>query len=325
MPFIRSSLDGTLLHYVDYKPAANPPRFQPADNPAKDHSKSDIALVFIHGWPMSHQMYEHLMLPLCETYGIRSIAPDRRGFGKSDWNTSGSKDITYDTFSQDSIDVIENAKLGRFFFVASSMGCGETLLAYLNMPEELQKQCGGFIWLGPSLPFPLATEANPTAPSRALWDMILTGFRQDRTGFTRTALPGVFGIPFNIGIEVPETVLQKFEGIVAQADALALERCVQIITNRDFTEDLKRLDGENVKLLVIHGDNDQSKSPFRPGRLFLDLTKCSAGNPAEATAQLIQKLASKAEVKIYEKAAHGMYLTHAEKVLEDILAFVFGK
>jgi pimeloyl-ACP methyl ester carboxylesterase len=322
MPFIRSSLDGTLLHYVDYKPAANPPRFQPADNPAKDHSS---ALVFIHGWPMSHQMYEHLMLPLCETYGIRCIAPDRRGFGKSDWNTSGSKDITYDTFSQDSIDVIETAKLGRFFFVASSMGCGETLLAYLNMPEELHKQCGGFIWLGPSLPFPLATEANPTAPSRALWDMILTGFRQDRTGFTRTALPGVFGIPFNIGIEVPETVLQRFEGIVAQADALALERCVQIIADRDFTEDLKRLDGENVKLLVIHGDNDQSKSPFRPGRLFLDLTKCSAGNPAEATAHLIQQLASKAEVKIYEKAAHGMYLTHAEKVLEDILTFVFGK
>ncbi|EXJ64777.1 hypothetical protein A1O7_01115 [Cladophialophora yegresii CBS 114405] len=306
MPFIHSSLDNTLLHYVDYKPAASPPRFQPTGDAAKDHSKSDIALVFIHGWPMSHQMYEHLMLPLCETYGIRCIAPDRRGFGKSDWNTSDSKDVTYDTFSQDSIDVIEAAKLQSFFFVASSMGCGETLLAYLQMPADLRKQCRGFIWLGPSLPFPLATAANPKAPSRSLWDMILTGIREDRTGFTRAALPGVFGIPFNIGIEVPETVLQKFEGIVAQADVLAVERCVQIITNRDFTEDLKELNGQDVKLLVIHGDNDQS-------------------NPAEATAHLIPKLAKQAEVKIYERAAHGMYLTHAAKVLEDILAFVFGK
>ncbi|ETI28721.1 hypothetical protein G647_01172 [Cladophialophora carrionii CBS 160.54] len=306
MPFIHSSLDRTLLHYVDYKPAASPPRFQPTDDPAKDHSKDDVALVFIHGWPMSHQMYEHLMLPLCETYGIRCVAPDRRGFGKSEWNTSDSGDITYDTFSQDSIDVIKSAKLERFFFVASSMGCGETLLAYLKMPGELQKQCRGFIWLGPSLPFPLATDANPKAPSRSLWDMILTGIREDRTGFTRSALPGVFGIPFNIGIEVPETALQKFEGIVAQADALALERCVQIITNRDFTEDLTKLNGADVKLLVIHGDNDQS-------------------NPAEATAHLIPKLATQAEVRIYEKAAHGMYLTHAGKVLEDILDFVFGK
>ncbi|OCT44250.1 chloride peroxidase [Cladophialophora carrionii] len=306
MPFIHSSLDRTLLHYVDYKPAASPPRFQPTDDPAKDHRKDDVALVFIHGWPMSHQMYEHLMLPLCETYGIRCVAPDRRGFGKSEWNTSDSGDVTYDTFSQDSIDVIKSAKLERFFFVASSMGCGETLLAYLKMPGELQKQCGGFIWLGPSLPFPLATDANPKAPSRSLWDMILTGIREDRTGFTRAALPGVFGIPFNIGIEVPETVLQKFEGIVAQADALALERCVQIITNRDFTEDLTKLNGADVKLLVIHGDNDQS-------------------NPAEATAHLIPKLAKQAEVRIYEKAAHGMYLTHAGKVLEDILDVVFGK
>jgi hypothetical protein len=34
---------------------------------------------------------------------------------------------------------------------------------------------------------------------------------------------------------------------------------------------------------------------------------------------------SQAKVKIYEKAAHGMYLTHAEQVVEDLLAVVFGK
>jgi len=306
MPFMYSSLDGTLLHYVDYKPAADPPRFLPTEDPAKDHSKSDVALVFIHGWPMSHRMYEHLLLPLTETYGIRCIASDRRGFGKSEWNTSNSNDITYDTFAQDTIDILQTSKVGNFFFVASSMGCGETLLAYLRMPEVLQKQCQGFVWLGPSLPFPLATDSNPTAPSRQLWDMILTGIRQDRTGFTRAGLPGVFGIPFNIGIEVSETVLQKFEGIIEQADALALERCIQIITNRDFTDDLKKLDGKDVKVLVIHGENDQS-------------------NPAEATAHLIAQLTKQAQVKLYEKAAHGMYLTHSERVLDDILAFVFAK
>ena len=260
MPFLHSSLDGTLLHYVDYKPAASPPRFQATNHADKECSSSEVALVFIHGWPMSHQMYEHLMLPLCETYGIRCVASDRRGFGKSEWNTRDSKDITYDTFAQDTIDLFGDAKVGKFFFIASSMGCGETLLAYLMMRADLQKQCQGFIWLGPSLPFPLATDSNPAAPSRELWDMILTGIRQDRTGFTKAGLPGVFGIPLNIGIEVPETVLQKFEQIIAQADALAIERCIQIITNKDFTDDLKRLDEKEAKVLVIHGDNDQSKS-----------------------------------------------------------------
>ncbi|KAJ9608620.1 hypothetical protein H2200_006391 [Cladophialophora chaetospira] len=321
MPFVDSSLDGTLLHYVDYKPAADPPRFLPTEDPTKDHSKSEVSLVFIHGWPMSHRMYEHLMLPLTETYGIRCIASDRRGFGKSEWNTSNSKDITYDTFAQDTIDIIQTAKIGKFFFVASSMGCGETLLAYLRLPEGLQKQCQGFVWLGASLPFPLATEENPTAPSRELWDMILTGLRQDRTGFARAGLPGVFGIPFNIGIEVSESVLQKFEGIVAQADALALERCIQIITNRDFTDDLKKLDETDVKLLVIHGDHDQSKFKF----YLSDHADNTLGNPAGATAHLIPKLTKQAQVKIYDKAAHGMYITHSEKVLDDILTFVFAK
>lgn len=209
---------------------------------------------------MSHQMYEHLLLSLSETHGIRCIASDRRGFGKSEWSGKSRQDISYDTFAQDTIDLVRTACVQQqFWFVGASMGCGETLLAYLMMDEDLQRRCRGFIWLGPSLPFPLATDTNPKAPSRELWDSILTGFRQDRTGFTRASLPGVFGIPFDIGVEVSETVLQRFEWIVGQADALAVERCVQIITHRDFTEDLKKLDGrrEEVKVLVIHGDSDQ--------------------------------------------------------------------
>ncbi len=37
---------------------------------------------------MSSQMFEHLLVPLCETHGFRCIAPDRRGFGKSEGNNS---------------------------------------------------------------------------------------------------------------------------------------------------------------------------------------------------------------------------------------------
>lgn len=40
------------------------------------------------------------------------------------------------------------------------------------------------------------------------------------------------------------------------------------------------------------------------------------------SANLIGEYVKQAEVKIYEKAAHGLYMTHAEKVLEEIIAFV---
>ena len=76
-------------------------------------------------------MFDHLMLPLCETYRIRCVASDRRGFGESDWSGSkGKSDITYETFADDTIHMVESLELGDFVFVAASMGCGETVLAW---------------------------------------------------------------------------------------------------------------------------------------------------------------------------------------------------
>jgi pimeloyl-ACP methyl ester carboxylesterase len=42
------------------------------------------------------------------------------------------------------------------------------------------------------------------------------------------------------------------------------------------------------------------------------------------SANLIGEYVPQAEVKIYEKAAHGLYLTHAEKVLEEVVTLVSG-
>lgn len=50
-----------------------------------------------------------------------------------------------------------------------------------------------------------------------------------------------------------------------------------------------------------------------------------AGMPAESSANIIPTLATQAKVKIYKNAAHGLYLTHVDQVLEDIFAVVFGK
>jgi hypothetical protein len=50
----------------------------------------------------------------------------------------------------------------------------------------------------------------------------------------------------------------------------------------------------------------------------------SSGMPASASADLIKKLVpgGLCEVKIYEKAAHGLYLTHAGQVMSDVLSFI---
>lgn len=220
---------------------------------------------------MSSGMYEHLTLQLCETHRVRCIASDRRGFGRSEWVGHNAKtDVTYDTFAADTAALVEQLQLESFVFVGASMGCGETVLAYQLLSVEVKSRCRGFLWMGPSLPFPLRTEDNPTAPPRELWDMLLQGFRDDRVGFVKAAVPGVFGMgpQFTTGIELPASVLERFERIVGQADALAIERCLQIITERDFTEELKGLGREKVKVVVLHGDEDQGELPFHCASWF---------------------------------------------------------
>jgi hypothetical protein len=46
--------------------------------------------------------------------------------------------------------------------------------------------------------------------------------------------------------------------------------------------------------------------------------------PASASTDLIKKIMPEGlcEVKIYERAAHGLYLTHAGQVMNDLLAFL---
>lgn len=73
---------------------------------------------------------------------MRCIAPDRRGFGQSDWNGPERKSspIDYDVFADDTVHLLEKLNVGPFVFVASSMGPGETVLAHLRS-RYIQENC----------------------------------------------------------------------------------------------------------------------------------------------------------------------------------------
>lgn len=139
--------------------------------------------------------------------------------------------------------------------------------------------------------------------------MIVGGLRANRPAFVKTSLPGIFGSQEGgPGVVLDLAVLEHYERMIDQADGLAIEKCVQIITEKDFTEDIKRMTVEDtdgkVKILILHGDSDQ-------------------GMPYEASSEILKKiLRQRADVKVYENAAHGLYLTHQEKVVKDILSFL---
>lgn len=313
MPTVPSSVDGTPLFYRKYTPSSlcyRPGVADPYTAPLPEPTKP-LTLVFLHGWPMSSRMWEHLTVPLCETYRYPIIAPDRRGFGNTDW---GSVDVTYETFVGDLTDILKQAlPKGDFAFIAASMGSAESVLTFLSS-GDLQRRCKGIVWVGPNMPFSVL-EGNPAAhpmtPSVKAWDALTEGFRGGRAEFTHVALPSVFNVE---GMDPKRVVgpkgLEYFERIVAQADAMALEKTM-IVFRKPVADELRRMaqitseSGQDGKLpiLILHGDSD-------------------AGMPLEASAALVQDLLPWAELRVYEKAAHGLYLTHADQVLDDVLRFL---
>lgn len=77
--------------------------------------------------------------------------------------------------------------------------------------------------------------------------------------------------------------------MVGQADPIAIQRCVEIISQTDFSEKLKRLRESTIPVMCIYGTED-------------------VGMPYEASTKPVKELMPSVEVKLYDHAAHGSYL-----------------
>jgi pimeloyl-ACP methyl ester carboxylesterase len=323
MGIFRSETDGASLFYRYYIPSASPHR------PATSTARQPLTLVFLHGWPMSSRMFDQLIVPLVETHRFPVIAPDRRGFGNSDWTTPTTGEVTFDTFVQDAVALLETVMKPNpepFVFVAASMGSIESVLARAAS-AFLREHCKGFVWMGPNMPYPVSCEACPGAPSAEVWDGLIQGLRGPAAkDFIAQAIPGLF-CP-DLGNEVSQGTMQFFERIIYQADPVAIERTA-VVLQRSTIEELKQWaaagaadEKEKLPVLILHGDSD-------------------SGMPVEASSILIHKVLPWSQLKVYEKAGHGqyselghqfgssnsltanpgLYLTHAQQVLDDMLAF----
>lgn len=82
---------------------------------------------FIHGWPLSHRMFEYQFTQLPKQ-GYRCVGIDLRGFGKSDkpWG-----DYNYDIFADDVKLVLEALDLRDVTMAGFSMG-GAITMRYMG-------------------------------------------------------------------------------------------------------------------------------------------------------------------------------------------------
>lgn len=88
--------------------------------------KGDKTILFIHGWPGSHKLFEYQFDQL-PSYGYRCIGVDTRGFGDSDKPFDG---YDYDTLSDDIRCVIDELKLHDITLAGHSTG-GAIAIRYM--------------------------------------------------------------------------------------------------------------------------------------------------------------------------------------------------
>jgi len=84
-------------------------------------------IVFLHGWPGSHDLYEY-QFNILPKHGYRCIGIDQRGFGKSDRPFTG---YNYNTLSDDVRQVIEALQLKNFMLAGHSTG-GAIAVKYMS-------------------------------------------------------------------------------------------------------------------------------------------------------------------------------------------------
>jgi non-heme chloroperoxidase len=249
-------------------------------------------VVFIHGWPLDHQMWEHQMRVLPEM-GLRCIAYDRRGFGKSDKPWSG---YDYDTFADDLKAVLDQLDLQNVTLVGFSMGGGEVVRYFSRHGGNRVTKV---VLLSSIAPFTLKTDDNPDGVPIETLHEIITNIQEDRpaflTGFSKT----FYGVSI-VSHQVSQAMLDWNLMVAMQASPRATVECVHAFGETDFRTEMHTI---NVPTLVIHGNSDKIV-------------------PIEATGDHAARLIRDAKYIVYEDAPHGLFITEKEQLNADLLEFI---
>lgn len=89
--------------------------------------EGDKTIVFLHGWPLSHEQFEY-QFNILPFKGYRCIGIDWRGFGKSDKPKSG---YHFDRLADDIRVVVDALQLDHFTLVGHSTG-GSIAIRYMS-------------------------------------------------------------------------------------------------------------------------------------------------------------------------------------------------
>ena len=249
-------------------------------------------VILIHGWPLSADSWDDQAMAIADS-GMRAIAYDRRGFGRSAQPWGG---YDYDTLADDLAAVMEGTGATDAALVGFSMAGGEVAR---YMSRHGGRNVSQTALISSVVPYMLQTSDNPNGVPHAAFDQMTLAIREDRAHFFASFFKSFFGDGLLSG-PVSAEVLEWARDVAMMASLKATLDCVHAFATTDFRPDLAAF---RVPTLIIHGTADRTV-------------------PIDATGRAAAKAIKSAQLIEYDGAPHGVFASHKERLSRDLVAFL---
>jgi len=210
----------------------------------------DKTIVFLHGWPGSHELFEY-QFDVLPRNGYRCVGIDQRGFGKSDKPWSG---YNYNRLSDDVRYVVESMNLRNFVLAGHSTG-GAIAIKYMSRHSGYGvSKLALFAAAAPSL---IKLPNFPYGIDKSTVTDIINGTYNDRPNMLNN-----FGEIFFFQY-LTQPFSQWFLKLGLQAAGWATAAVANMWIREQLFGDLETI---NVPTLIIHGIHDKVV-PFELGEI----------------------------------------------------------
>ncbi|MET4277305.1 MULTISPECIES: alpha/beta hydrolase [unclassified Bradyrhizobium] len=220
--------------------------------------------------------------------GFRCVAPDRRGHGRSEMPSSG---YDLNTLTDDVAALIEARDLRDVTLVGFSMGTAEAV-NYLGRYGS--DRIARVVLVAPTTPFLIKTEDNPDAVPKAMIEADNAAIARDFPKWIAANEAPFFTAETP---EIRRTWIREMMLSVPLPVALA---CRKAIAFADLRAAAAKIDRPT---LIVQGDKDASA-------------------PLPLTGAKTAKLIKDSKLTVYEGGPHPLPLTHSERLIADMLAFM---
>lgn len=244
-------------------------------------------VLLLTAWTFNASTWGSLIAAL-DAKGFRCVAPDRRGHGRSEMPSSG---YDLDMLTDDVAAVIEARDLRDVTLVGFSMG---TVEAVNYLARHGSDRIARLVLVAPTTPYLVKTEDNPDAVPKAMIEADYATVAQDFAKWI-AANEAPFFTP-----ETPEVTRAWIREMMLSVPLPVALACRKAMAFADLRAAAARIDRPT---LILQGDKDASA-------------------PLPLTGAKTAKLIKGSKLIVYEGAPHPLPLTHSERLMADMLAFM---